>query len=147
MKTRPALLAAPVLLVFLAAAAWVAWSPGPVQAQAEARSAADQRAIDELVLANRMLASPLLGVLDAFGHVSMRVPSNPNHYFISRYISAGLVTAADIIENDLDSRPVAGPRSDEYQERFIHGKIYKARPDVMALLHSHTPELVAFGVS
>ncbi len=160
MKIRPALLATPVLIVLSAAAGWVAWSLDPAQAQAPpqestqapTRSAADQRAIDELVLANRMLASPLLGVLDAFGHVSVRVPSNPNHYFIARYISAGLVTAADIIENDLDSRSVAGTRglesrNDEYQERFIHGEIYKARPDVMAVLHSHTPELVAFGVS
>ncbi|MBI2150301.1 MAG: class II aldolase/adducin family protein, partial [Acidobacteria bacterium] len=98
----------------------------------------------DLAHANRMLASPELGILDAFGHVSVRNPRNPNHYFISRYISAGVVTPADIIENDLDSQPVAGPRSDEYQEVYMHGEIYKARPDVMAVLHAHTPEIVAF---
>jgi ribulose-5-phosphate 4-epimerase/fuculose-1-phosphate aldolase len=107
----------------------------------------DQAAIDDLVLANRMLASKDLGILDAFGHVSVRNPRNPNHYFISRYISAGVVKAADIIENDLDSKPVAGPRSDEYQEVYIHGEIYKARPDVMAVLHAHTPEILAFAES
>jgi HCOMODA/2-hydroxy-3-carboxy-muconic semialdehyde decarboxylase len=85
-----------------------------------------------------------LGILDAFGHVSVRNPRNPNHYFISRYVSAGVVKASDIIENDLDSRPVAGPRSDEYQEVYMHGEIYRARPDVMAVLHAHTPEIVAF---
>ena len=81
----------------------------------------DQAIIDDLVLANRMLASKELGILDAFGHVSVRNPRNPNHYFISRYVSAGVVKASDIIENDLDSRPVAGPRSDEYQEVYMHG--------------------------
>ena len=103
-----------------------------------------QGVIDDLVLANRMLASKELGILDAFGHVSVRNPSDPNHYFISRYVSAGVVKADDIIENDLDSKPVAGPRSDEYQEVYMHGEIYKARPDVMAVLHAHTPEILAF---
>ena len=107
----------------------------------------DQAAIDDLVRANRMLASKELGVLDAFGHVSVRSPSNPGHYFISRYVSAGVVKAGDIIENDLDSKAVAGPRSDEYQEAYMHGEIYKARPDVMAVLHAHTPEILAFSES
>jgi ribulose-5-phosphate 4-epimerase/fuculose-1-phosphate aldolase len=104
----------------------------------------EQAVIDDLVSANRMLASKELGVLDAFGHVSVRSPRDPNHYFISRYVSAGVVKASDIIENDLDSKPVAGPRSDEYQEVYMHGEIYKARPDVMAVLHAHTPEILAF---
>ena len=85
-----------------------------------------------------------LGVLGATGHVSVRSPKNPNHYYISRYVSAGIVKASDIIENDLDSKAVAGPRSDEYQEVYMHGEIFKARPDVMAVLHAHTAELVAF---
>lgn len=141
MKVRISILTVSLLIGLIA----FPWKPR-AQAQTQ-RSAADLRAIDELVLANRMMASQLLGVLDAYGHVSMRVPSNPQHYFISRYISAGIVTPDDIIENDLDSQAVGGPRNDEYQERFIHGEIYKARPDVMAVVHSHTPELVAFGVS
>jgi ribulose-5-phosphate 4-epimerase/fuculose-1-phosphate aldolase len=103
--------------------------------------------IDDLVLANRALASQELGVLDAFGHVSVRSRTNANRFYISRYVAPGIVTAADIIENDLDSKAVTGERNDQYQERFLHGEIYKARPDVMAIVHSHTPELVAFGVS
>jgi HCOMODA/2-hydroxy-3-carboxy-muconic semialdehyde decarboxylase len=107
-------------------------------------ASADQAVIDDLVLANRVLASRELGILDAFGHVSVRSPRDPNHYFISRYVSAGVVKASDIIENDLDSKPVGAPRSDEYQEVYMHGEIYKARPDVMAVLHAHTPEILAF---
>ena len=62
-------------------------------------------------------------------------------------MSPGIVTADGIIENDLDSKPVTGERSDQYGERFLHGELFKARPDVMAIVHSHTPELVAFSVS
>ncbi len=117
----------------------------PNEAQSPAHP--EQALVEELVLANRMLASGELAVLDAFGHVSVRSRTNPDHFYISRYVSPGIVAMGDIIENDLDSKPVAGPRSDEYQEVYIHGEIYKARPDVMAVMHSHTPELVAFSVS
>jgi ribulose-5-phosphate 4-epimerase/fuculose-1-phosphate aldolase len=116
-------------------------------AQAPSNSQSEKALIDDLVLANRMLASEELGVLDAFGHVSVRSRTNPNRFYISRYVAPGIVTATDIIENDLDSKPVNGQRNDQYQERFLHGEIYKARPDVMAIVHSHTPEVVAFGVS
>lgn len=100
---------------------------------------AERALIDDLVLANRALASQEIGVLDGFGHVSVRSLANPNRFYISRYVSPGIVTAADVIQNDLDSKPVAGERNDQYQERFLHGEIYKARPDVMAVVHSHTP--------
>ncbi len=116
-------------------------------AQVPPKSPTEKALVDELVLANRMLASQEIGFLDALGHVSVRSRTNPNRFYISRYIAPGLVTAADVIENDLDSNAVAGARKDEYQERFIHGEIYKARPDVMAIVHSHTPELAAFSVS
>ena len=102
--------------------------------------------VDDLVAANRVLAHEI-AVLDAYGHVSARDTRNPNHYYLSRAISAGMVTAADIIEYDLDSKPAGGERSDGYLERFIHGEIYKARPDVMAVIHAHSPELIAFGSS
>ena len=120
-------------------------SPSPV-AFAQTASA-EQPLIEDLVLANRMLVSQELKILDSFGHVSVRSGRNPNHYFISRYVSPGVATPNDIIENDLDSKAVGGDRSDEYQERFIHGEIYKARPDVMAIVHAHTPQFVAFGAS
>jgi ribulose-5-phosphate 4-epimerase/fuculose-1-phosphate aldolase len=112
--------------------------------RADAGRTSQDETINNLVLANRMLASQELGILGSTGHVSVRSPRNPNHYFISRYVSAGVVKASDIIENDLDSKPVGGPRSDEYQEVYMHGEIFKARPDVMAVLHSHTPEILAF---
>jgi len=114
-----------------------------LMAQSNASSTA---VIDDLVVANRILAHEI-GVLDAYGHVSVRDPRNPNHYYLSRAISAGMVTAADIIEYDLDSKSVGRDRSDGYLERFIHGEVYKARPDVMAVIHAHSPELIAFGAS
>ena len=113
---------------------------------AQSTSSRDRALVDELVVANRVLAHEI-GVLDAYGHVSVRDTRNPNRYYLSRAISAGMVTAADIIEYDLDSKPVDGERSDGYLERFIHGEIYKARPDVMAVIHAHSPELIAFGSS
>jgi ribulose-5-phosphate 4-epimerase/fuculose-1-phosphate aldolase len=133
--------------------AWEYWrklfAPGIAQSKQEVPLGAPSSnpVIADLVLANRMLASQELGVLDAEGHVSVRNPANPNHYFITRYVSAGSATAADIIENDLDNKPVAGERNDQYQERFMHGEVYKARPDVMAIVHAHTPEILAFAQS
>lgn len=106
---------------------------------------ASRSIVQELVLANRILSNE--GVVDAYGHVSVRDDRNPNHYFLARHVAAGLVTAADIIEYDLDTNPVGGPRTDGYSERFIHGEIYKARPDVMAIVHFHAPEVIPFGVS
>jgi HCOMODA/2-hydroxy-3-carboxy-muconic semialdehyde decarboxylase len=100
---------------------------------------------EDLARANRILYK--IGFLDAAGHVSMRDPQNPNHYFLSRYIASGSVTPADIVEYDLDSVPVGSNRNDGYQERFLHGEMYKARPDVTAVVHSHTTELIMFGTS
>ena len=105
----------------------------------------DQALIDDLVAANHILASE--GIVDGYGHVSVRDPANPNHYFLSRSLAPGLVTAADIIEYDLDSNPVGGDSRAGYRERFIHGEIYKARPDVMAVVHDHSPAVIPFSVS
>ena len=109
----------------------------------------DQALIADLVIANRLMASDEIGVLtpDGLAHVSVRSRTNPSHYFIAHDVSPGMVTAADVIENDLDSVPVREEQRDfpQYSERYIHGEIYKARPDIMAILHAHTPELVTFG--
>jgi HCOMODA/2-hydroxy-3-carboxy-muconic semialdehyde decarboxylase len=107
----------------------------------------DPALIDDLVAANRTLAS--LGVLDAFGHVSMRDPRDPRRYVISRSIAPESVSASDILALDLDSRPVDGEDEGKvlYRERFIHGEIYKARPDVNAVVHSHSPTVVPFTVT
>jgi len=104
----------------------------------------DQALIDDLVTANHILASE--GILDGYGHVSVRDPAHPTHYFLSRSLAPGLVTAGDIIEYDLDSKPIGDSRSG-YRERFIHGEIYKARPDVMAIVHDHSPAVIPFSVS
>lgn len=94
-------------------------------------------ALRELALANRMVANE--GVLDAFGHVSMRHPENPNRYFLSRSRAPELVSPDDLIEYDLESRPIREPLVTQYSERVIHGEIYKARPEVMSVCHHHSP--------
>ena len=111
-----------------------------------AQSNPEKALIDDLVAANRVLAHEIR-VLDAYGHISIRSAGNPNHYYLARAISAGMVTAADIIEYDLDSKPVGGAKGDGYLERFIHGEIYKARPDVVSVIHGHSAEMIVFGAS
>jgi ribulose-5-phosphate 4-epimerase/fuculose-1-phosphate aldolase len=101
--------------------------------------------IDELVLANHMLT--LNGVLDAYGHVSVRSARDPKHFFLARHIPAGIVTRDDIIEYDFDSKRIGGNTDTGYTERFIHGEIYRARPDVMAVVHCHSPEVIPFTVT
>lgn len=98
----------------------------------------------ELVLANRILER--LGVVDAFGHVSARRPDRPDRFLLSRSLAPGLVTTADILTFDADSEPVGDAGERAYLERFIHGEIYRARPDVMAVVHSHSPSIIPFGV-
>ena len=121
------------------------------QRSAPSRRSASRRLdadlVDDLVAANRALAR--LGVLDAFGHVSMRDPRDPRRYLMSRSIAPESVSAADILALDLDSQTV-DPKDDGvllYRERFIHGEIYKARPDVNAVVHSHSPTVVPFTVT
>ncbi|MGH7388685.1 MAG: class II aldolase/adducin family protein [Candidatus Rokuibacteriota bacterium] len=105
----------------------------------------DPRLVEDLVAANRILADQ--GVFDAYGHVSVRHDRDPARYLMSRSLAPELVTAGDVIEYDLDSAPVdAGGRS-LYLERFIHGEIYKARPDVTAVVHHHSPSVIPFSVS
>lgn len=101
--------------------------------------------LDDLVTANHILANE--GILDGYGHVSVRDPRNPNHYFLSRSLAPGLVTAGDLVEYDLDSNPVGGFKGASYRERFIHGEIYKTRPDVMAVVHDHSPAVIPFSIS
>lgn len=144
MKIRTVTIAGATLV---ALAAVLLWSARPVQIRAQSAASADQAVITDLVLANRILASEAVGVLNVSGHVSYRSRTNPNHFFIARNTAAGLVTAQDIYESDLDGKPVSGNRSDVYAERFIDAEIYKARPDVMAIVTAETPEFVAFSVS
>jgi HCOMODA/2-hydroxy-3-carboxy-muconic semialdehyde decarboxylase len=98
----------------------------------------------DLAAASRILAAQ--GVVDAFGHVSMRHPTAPDRYLMARSLAPALVEPQDILEYDLDSRPCSPAGRKSFLERFIHGELYKARPDVMAVVHSHSPSVVPFGL-
>ena len=106
---------------------------------------ADPALISDLVAANRILA--MQGVLDGWGHVSVRHNRDPNRFLLSRSLAPELITAKDILEFDLDNNPVDAKGWNLYTERFIHGEIYKARPDVVAICHSHAPQVIPFGVT
>src|SRR5918997_1614782 len=101
--------------------------------------------IQDLVLANRILYHQK--VVDAFGHVSVRHDENPARYLMSRYVPPSFVTADDIVTFDLDSNPLDKTGLRYYSERFIHGEIYKLRPDVQAIVHCHAPQLIPFAAT
>jgi ribulose-5-phosphate 4-epimerase/fuculose-1-phosphate aldolase len=98
----------------------------------------------DLAAAGRILVAQ--GVMDGFGHVSLRHPQAPNRYFMARSGAPALVTPDDIIEYDLDSNPCNANGRGSFLERFIHGEIYKARPDIMSVVHSHSPSVIPFGL-
>ncbi len=101
--------------------------------------------MEDLVASSLILAQH--GVLDAFGHVSIRHPADPKRYLLSRNLAPELVTSADIVEYDLDSEPVDANAPRGFLERYIHGEIYKSRPDVHSVIHTHSPSVVPFGVT
>ena len=105
--------------------------------------------MQDLVAANRILAEH--GVIDAYGHVSVRSPEDPRRYWLARAIAPERVQAADMIEYDLDSKPLdAGGTNagrESVRERYIHGEIYKSRPDVIAVVHNHSPSVIPFSVT
>jgi HCOMODA/2-hydroxy-3-carboxy-muconic semialdehyde decarboxylase len=115
------------------------------QTSATPLAGVDPALIEDIVVGSRVLAD--FGVLDGFGHVSARHPTNPNHFLMSRSLAPALVTADDIMEFDLDGNPVDARGRQVFLERFIHGEIYKARPDVMAVVHTHSPGVIPFSVS
>lgn len=101
--------------------------------------------IDNLVVANRILANE--GVVDAFGHISVRHPENPSRYFLSHARSPELVESGDIMEHGLDGEPVNANGREPYAERFIHAAIYEARPDVQSVVHHHSHSVIPFGIT
>lgn len=105
----------------------------------------DPMVATDLVAANHILADN--GVLDSFGHVSVRDPRDPNRYLQTQAMAPRDVTVADIITFDLDSNSLDANGRSPYRERFIHGQIYKARPDVNAVVHSHSPTIIPFSVT
>jgi ribulose-5-phosphate 4-epimerase/fuculose-1-phosphate aldolase len=105
----------------------------------------DPELVEELVIGNRILYHQK--IVDAFGHLSVRDNKDPTKYLMSRHLAPGLVTAGDVVTLDLDSVPVHDIGKRYYSERFIHGEIYKARPEVKAVVHCHAPQLIPFGAT
>jgi ribulose-5-phosphate 4-epimerase/fuculose-1-phosphate aldolase len=101
--------------------------------------------VQDLVIANRILAKE--DVVDAYGHVSIRHPDNPKHFFISRSVAPELVERGDIVELGLDGQPVRDETRPLYLERFIHAAIYEARPDIQSVVHAHAEDILPFGVA
>src|SRR5262249_39530934 len=100
---------------------------------------------EELVTANRILARE--GIVDSFGHVSVRDPGAADHYVMSRARAPECIEIDDLMSFTLDGRPVDPAGRKGYAERFIHGAIYEARPDVHAVVHHHSPAVIPFGVT
>jgi HCOMODA/2-hydroxy-3-carboxy-muconic semialdehyde decarboxylase len=101
--------------------------------------------LQDLVAAYRILAGH--GVIDAYGHVSLRSPRDPQRYYLARSVAPERVVPADLIEYDLDSRPLDDDGRESVLERFIHGEIYRARPEITCVVHNHSPSVVPFSVS
>lgn len=96
----------------------------------------------DLVIAYRILAEH--GIIDAYGHISVRSPENPERFWIARAVPPELVTESDLMELDMDSEPVDAQGRAPVNERFIHGEVYKKRPEVMAVVHNHSPSVIPF---
>jgi ribulose-5-phosphate 4-epimerase/fuculose-1-phosphate aldolase len=132
--------AKPLALLAVIAAMLVATPRARAQSDAELAAL-----IDDLVVANHILYHQ--GVLDGYGHVSVRHPTHAGHFLMSRALAPGQVTKKDIVEFDAEAKPVDGGNPAIYSERFIHSEVYKARPDVRAVVHSHSPTVVPFSVT
>jgi HCOMODA/2-hydroxy-3-carboxy-muconic semialdehyde decarboxylase len=101
--------------------------------------------VADLVAGNHILAQE--GILDGYGHISVRHPGNRERFLLARSVAPELVTAADILEFGLNGEPVDAKGRTPYKERFIHSEIYRARADVNAVVHCHTPSLIPFADS
>jgi HCOMODA/2-hydroxy-3-carboxy-muconic semialdehyde decarboxylase len=101
--------------------------------------------LEELVTANRILARE--GVVDAFGHVSIRHPERADRFFLSRARAPECIEIADLMEFALDGTPIDPRGRKPYAERFIHGAVYEARADVLAVVHNHSPSVIPFGIT
>jgi HCOMODA/2-hydroxy-3-carboxy-muconic semialdehyde decarboxylase len=135
----------PQFVLGVLAASLAAAPARAVDAQSAPVAGAPPATIEDVVSANRVLAHE--AVVDGFGHVSARNPQDPNRYWLARSMAPALVTAADVLTYDLDSTALDANGRTSYAERFIHGAIYKARPDVKAIVHAHTPSVIPFGIS
>jgi len=132
-----------VAMAFTAAGAW-AQAPAAIPPDVFPADSEEQR-IADLVTANHILADQ--NVLDSYGHVTVRSFKNPKHFLMSGNRAPALVTADDIMEFDENSMPVDQRGRRVYNERFIHGEIYRLRPDVVAVVHGHAPDVLPFTVT
>ena len=105
----------------------------------------DRATLEDLAASSRILADQ--GVFDAAGHVSLRHPGHPDRFLMSRSLAPQMITADDIMEFDLDCNAIDPRGRNGFIERYLHGEIFRARPDVMAVAHSHSPSVIAFGLS
>jgi HCOMODA/2-hydroxy-3-carboxy-muconic semialdehyde decarboxylase len=101
--------------------------------------------LEELITANRILARE--GVVDSFGHVSIRHPALADRYVMSRARAPECIEIDDLMEFTLEGVPIAAAGRQAYAERFIHGAIYEARPEIRAVVHNHSPSLIPFGIT
>ena len=132
-------------LVATAMVALLAGLETSAQAQSAPIAGVDAALLEDMVIGSRILAD--FGVLDGFGHVSARHPTNPDRFLMSRSLAPALVTADDIMEFDLDGNALDARGRSLFLERFIHAEIYRARPDVMSVVHTHSPGVIPFSVS
>ncbi|WP_245431218.1 class II aldolase/adducin family protein [Rhodoplanes roseus] len=148
-RWRLGLVAAVATLLGVGGAA--AQSPGPASPTASPTASTspiagvDAALVNDIVIGSRILAE--FGVLDGFGHVSARHPTDPNRFLMARSLAPALVTSDDIMEFDLDGNPVDARGRAVFLERFIHGEVYRARPDVRSVVHTHSPGVIPFSVS
>ena len=101
--------------------------------------------LNDLVIANRILANE--DVVDAYGHVSIRDPADPQRFYLARSLAPELVEPGDIMAFDLEGNPLDGDRRQPYLERFIHAAVFQARPEVMSVVHAHAEDVLPFGIS
>jgi ribulose-5-phosphate 4-epimerase/fuculose-1-phosphate aldolase len=113
--------------------------------KSQKKLSASRALVDDLVAASRILAQH--EVVDAYGHISARCDRRPDHFIMSRALAPALVKASDLMELDADSEALPGDRRKGFIERYIHGEIYRSRPEVMAIVHSHSASVIPFGVT
>jgi ribulose-5-phosphate 4-epimerase/fuculose-1-phosphate aldolase len=135
----------PLLCLLLSLCAGAMAQPGTPPEHRSVQADSDEQRMADLALASRILVNE--GVLDSFGHLTVRSLKNPNHYFMPRAMPPGLVTDKDIVELDINSVSIDPKAPRTNGERFIHGEIYRVRPDVQAVVHSHSSAVIAFSVA
>jgi HCOMODA/2-hydroxy-3-carboxy-muconic semialdehyde decarboxylase len=140
-ETSVASFAAILCAVLLAAA----FAAAPCRAQTATPSDPDEARIEDIITASHILTNE--GILDSFGHISARSVKNPDHFFMPRAMPPALVSRADIVEVGLDCKPVAADAPRLNGERYIHCQVYKARPEVQSVIHTHDLAVIPFGIA